>query len=145
VPLPSLRLVAVFLFFLAVPLRADALHADLSGYKTASGLAASTASEALIVTWEGDGLDGRLTFEIREGAPVIRELAARRKGGPWIVLATNATAEFRVVLGLRRIVSATDLPRFGKHRFEIPFDARRKKWVRFAVWDSAGNGPWLNR
>ena len=40
----------------------------------------------------------------------------------------------------RQIVPATELPPFGKHRFEIPFDARGKKWVRFAVWDSAGNG-----
>lgn len=40
----------------------------------------------------------------------------------------------------RRIISATDLPAFGKHRFSIPFDATGKKWVRFAVWDSVGNG-----
>ena len=40
----------------------------------------------------------------------------------------------------RQIVPATDLPPFGRHRFEIPFDATGKKWVRFAVWDSAGNG-----
>jgi hypothetical protein len=40
----------------------------------------------------------------------------------------------------RQIISATDLPAFGKHRFQIPFDATGKKWVRIAVWDSAGNG-----
>jgi hypothetical protein len=40
----------------------------------------------------------------------------------------------------RRIVPATDLPPFGRRRFEIPFDAAGQKWVRFAVWDSAGNG-----
>ena len=40
----------------------------------------------------------------------------------------------------RQIISATDLPAFGKHHFQIPFDATGKKWVRFAVWDSAGNG-----
>jgi hypothetical protein len=39
----------------------------------------------------------------------------------------------------RKIVSATDLPAFGKHHFEIPFPAGQK-WVRFAAWDSAGNG-----
>ena len=37
-------------------------------------------------------------------------------------------------------ISATDLPPFGSKRFSIPFDAAGKKWVRFAVWDSAGNG-----
>lgn len=40
----------------------------------------------------------------------------------------------------REIISATDLPPFGKHRFEIPFDASGKKWMRFAAWDVAING-----
>ena len=40
----------------------------------------------------------------------------------------------------RQIISATDLPPMGRHRFQIPFDATGKKWVRFAAWDSAGNG-----
>jgi len=40
----------------------------------------------------------------------------------------------------RKIVSATDQLPFGTHRFRIPFDAAGKQWVRFSVWDSAGNG-----
>lgn len=40
----------------------------------------------------------------------------------------------------RKIVSATELPPFGSREFKIPFDATGKKWVRFAAWDSAGNG-----
>jgi hypothetical protein len=40
----------------------------------------------------------------------------------------------------RRIVPATDLAPFGRHRFEIPLDGTNQKWVRFAAWDSAGNG-----
>ncbi len=40
----------------------------------------------------------------------------------------------------RQVVSATNLPPFGRQRFEIPFGAAGKKWVRFAAWDSAGNG-----
>ena len=40
----------------------------------------------------------------------------------------------------RQIISTTDLPAFGRHRFQIPFDTTGKKWVRFAAWDSAGNG-----
>jgi hypothetical protein len=43
----------------------------------------------------------------------------------------------------RQIISATDLPAFGKHHFQIPFDAQGKKWVRFAVWDSAGDGAFV--
>ncbi|MGE3335192.1 MAG: hypothetical protein AB7I36_16225 [Rhodospirillaceae bacterium] len=40
----------------------------------------------------------------------------------------------------RQVIPATDLAAFGSHRFEIPFDARGKKWVRFAAWDVASNG-----
>lgn len=49
----------------------------------------------------------------------------------------------------RKVVRGTDLPPFSSNRFNIPFDATGKKWVRFSVWDSAGNGAfvqpiWLN-
>jgi len=49
----------------------------------------------------------------------------------------------------RQVISATDLAAFGSKHFTIPFDATGKAWVRFAVWDSAGNGAfvqpvWLN-
>ncbi len=40
----------------------------------------------------------------------------------------------------RQIIPASHLPAFGKHRFSIPFNATGKKWMRFAIWDVAGNG-----
>jgi hypothetical protein len=40
----------------------------------------------------------------------------------------------------RTIVTATELTAFDKKIFRIPFDVTGKKWVRFALWDSAGNG-----
>ena len=40
----------------------------------------------------------------------------------------------------RQIISTTDLAAFGTKHFQIPFDATGKKWVRFAAWDTAGNG-----
>jgi len=40
----------------------------------------------------------------------------------------------------RQVISTTDLTPIGSKHFEIPFDANGKKWVRFAAWDSAGNG-----
>jgi hypothetical protein len=43
----------------------------------------------------------------------------------------------------RQIMPATDLSPFGTKRFSIPFDAKGKAWVRFAVWDSAGNGAFV--
>ena len=43
----------------------------------------------------------------------------------------------------RQIISATDLGPFGAKHFSIPFDASGKAWVRFAAWDSAGNGAFV--
>ncbi len=50
----------------------------------------------------------------------------------------------------RQVISATSLPPFGTKEFSIPFDPKGKAWVRFAVWDSAGNGAftqprWVKR
>ena len=42
----------------------------------------------------------------------------------------------------RQIIPATEMPPFGSHEFKIPFDATGKKWVRFAVWDSVGDGAY---
>jgi len=43
----------------------------------------------------------------------------------------------------RQVISTADLPPFGSHRFEIPLDARGKKWIRFAAWDIAYQGATL--
>ncbi len=40
----------------------------------------------------------------------------------------------------RQLISLTDKGPFLTHKFRVPFDAAGKKWIRFAVWDSAGNG-----
>ena len=43
----------------------------------------------------------------------------------------------------RQIIPATDLGANGTKKFAIPFDPTGKAWVRFAVWDSAGNGAFV--
>jgi hypothetical protein len=43
----------------------------------------------------------------------------------------------------RQVIPATDSTAFGTKRFSIPFDATGKAWVRFAIWDSAGNGAFV--
>jgi hypothetical protein len=40
----------------------------------------------------------------------------------------------------RQSISATGTAPFGNHQFRIPLGGAGKKWVRFAAWDSAGNG-----
>jgi hypothetical protein len=48
-----------------------------------------------------------------------------------------------------QIIKATDTTAHGTRKFSVPFDATGKAWVRMSVWDSAGNGAfvqpvWLN-
>ncbi len=48
-----------------------------------------------------------------------------------------------------QVVRATDTTSHGTKKISIPVDATGKVWVRFAAWDSAGNGAftqpsWLN-
>jgi len=43
----------------------------------------------------------------------------------------------------RQVIPATDLGANGTKRFSIPFDPTGKAWVRFAVWDSAGDGAFV--
>lgn len=40
----------------------------------------------------------------------------------------------------RQTLPVSSLPPAGSRHVSIPFDATGKKWVRFAVWDVAGNG-----
>jgi len=43
----------------------------------------------------------------------------------------------------RQIIRATDLAPFGSKHFSIPFNAAGRAWVRFAVWDSATDGAFV--
>ena len=43
----------------------------------------------------------------------------------------------------RQVISAKDLPPFGRKHFSIPLDASGKSWIRFAIWDSAGDGAFV--
>ncbi len=85
-----------------------------------------TTGEVLIPRWgvEGDGRERAVVAEVEWTFPLE------------FVEAVWGDGE-RVG---RSVVSATDRPPFGSHRFRIPFDASGKKWVRFSAWDSAGNG-----
>ena len=80
--------------------------------------------EVLIPRWGGEGEDRAVVAEVGWTFPLE------------FVEAVWGDGE-RVGLS---VVSATDRPLFGSHRFRIPFDASGKKWVRFWAWDSAGNG-----
>jgi len=80
------------------------LNCNLSGYQGAAGLNAAATGDALAVTWDGDrNQELRLRFVIDNGTPTIQELAVRKKGGAWGVVAANVTPEYRVASGRRRM------------------------------------------
>jgi hypothetical protein len=44
----------------------------------------------------------------------------------------------------RKIIPLKDTLPFGERKeLNIPFDANGKRWVRLAIWDTAGDGAWL--
>ncbi|HMJ63392.1 MAG TPA: hypothetical protein VK493_16600, partial [Bryobacteraceae bacterium] len=85
-----------------------------------------TSGEVLFRNWgiEGDGANRAYTAEAEWTFPP--EFAE-------LVWSDGKTID-------RKIVSLTGMAPFGSHKFRVPFETAGKKWVRFAVWDSAGNG-----
>lgn len=114
---------------------ADPLTCTLTGYRAVPGLAASVAADALTLVWEGDrGQELRMRFTVVSGSPTIQELAVRKKGGSWGVLASNATPDFRVVSGLRRMSNQQMTPLRGLG-VELTNDiVDRFRWEPF--WDA---------
>ena len=89
---------------------------------------------------------GRLLCDLGRGADFLlrrRGIGESARSRPTWNGPFRSTSLNRLGDGLktgRQIISTTDLPTFGTKRFQIPFDAAGKKWVRFAAWDTAGNG-----
>jgi hypothetical protein len=88
-------------------------------------------------------------YFVTSGEVLIPAYSVQGSGAKWTLTAEvewTFPLEFaEVVWGdgvstARQIIPATGLPPFGKHTFRIPWNGPGKKWVRFAVWDSAGNG-----
>jgi hypothetical protein len=91
-------------------------------------------------------------FFVTTGEVLFRNFAVEGSGSERSLVADLAWTfplEFvEVVWGngsdtARKEIPATGLPPFGSHTFRIPLDAGGKKWVRFAAWDSAGNGAFV--
>ena len=88
-------------------------------------------------------------FFVTTGEVLIRDVRLEGEGGAQEMV---AEVEWTFPLEFVEVVwgdgersgneerSATDLGPFGSHQFRIPIDVTGKKWVRFAAWDSAGNG-----
>ena len=115
--------------------RAASPDCDLHEYKAAAGLTATNGPDGLAVAWSGDAdRDVRLLLTIDGGTPTIRSLTIRRKGGPWTTLATNATPEFRIVSGFRRMTNQQIQPLNGLGVTITPEIIGERKWDAF--WDA---------
>ncbi len=70
---------------------------DLRDYKSVDGIKAEANQNTAELTWAGEaGQQLRVQFALRDGQPVIQELAARKGGGQWIVLGKDLTPQFEV-------------------------------------------------
>ena len=62
------------------------LNCDLSEYQPSDGLAATVNGAVLQLVWQGDrGWPLRAFITIRDGQPVVAELAVRKGPGEWAV------------------------------------------------------------
>src|SRR5215472_11480046 len=113
---------------------------NLSEYKASPGLVAAADRNTLSVNWDGEKNDElRLRLSLKNGTPLIEDIALRHKGGTWATLATNLTADFHVVSGLRRMTDQQLLPLKGLGIKITPQILDQDRWEAF--WDAPLNVP----
>src|ERR1017187_8732099 len=111
---------------------------DLNAYKPVDGIKAEATAGATQVTWQGErDQQLRAQFAIRDGQPLIQELAARKGQGTWIVLARNVTPEFEVTSGVRRMSEQQASPLRALKVELTPAVIAKEKWNAF--WDAPLN------
>ncbi len=111
------------------------LNCNVQGYKPMDGLKAEVRGEALTVAWRGENAQQlRAEFTIRNGQPVVQELAARKNGGQWVVLGGSLQPEFHVTSGKRRL-SQAQATQYKLLKIELtPELYDKEKWNTF--WDA---------
>jgi len=125
---------------LLMPTAEAALNCDLSQYKSAPGLEATERADALELAWTGErGEQLRAAFTIRNGQPVIQQLAARKNGDKWIVLGTSLTPEYQVATGKRRLSEQQMAPLRELGIALTPDVVAREEW--YAFWDAPLSVP----
>ena len=122
----------------------DTLMCNLAEYRPQPGLSAAVSGGELALTWDGDpNQELRMHLTIREGTPTIRDLAIRRPGGQWAIVASDVTPEFGVVTGMRRVTNQQLQPLRGLGTEITPEIIEQIKWDAF--WDAPlhipGNEP----
>jgi len=86
-------------------LAAYAFPCDVKTYQAQDGLTAAVGDDNLAVTWAGAarGSQMRAVLALQDGAPMIREMAARGGDGDWTLILRDAMPYSHVDSGLRRI------------------------------------------
>jgi hypothetical protein len=113
---------------------AESLDCSLKGYNPVEGMKAEAGPDAVTLTWSGEaGQQLRAQFSIRDGQPVVKELAARAGSGPWTVLGKNLSPDFQVTTGRRRI-SNTQRELLKVQGNDSPEQENIRKWNTF--WDA---------
>jgi hypothetical protein len=111
------------------------LNCDMTAYKAQEGLTAQIRSGVLELSWQGERREQlRAQFMVRNGQPVVQELAARKAGGAWTVLGQNLSPEFEITSGVRRLSEQQMAPLRDLKIQLTPEVIEREKW--FAFWDS---------
>lgn len=126
------------------------LHCDMGEFQPVRGMRMQPIAEGLRVEWPGaQTQELRAVFGIEQGGPVVRQLAARRRGGPWVVLGENLSPDLFITTGKRRI-SQQQLSPLENLGLTSPEVLEKEKWKVF--WDAplvipgaAGRNPGLPR
>jgi len=121
----------------------QALQCDLNQFTSSPGLSASVPAPVagtrqpvlLDLEWQGTDTDRiRMRFGLRDGAPLVHELAVRAAGRDWAPVARDARFEYSIVEGFRRI-SSQQLAPLRDLGVEITQEiVDRHKWDVF--WDA---------
>lgn len=128
-----IRVLFVFNFFAGL-CTGQSLHCNLEDYKPVAGITMTAGHDSIDLTWAGEQTQElRARFALREGQPLIEELAARKADGAWTVLGKDLTADFQVTTGRRRM-STTEATILEKTQNDTPENEQRYKWNVF--WDA---------
>jgi hypothetical protein len=103
-------------------------------------LAATAQAANCDLSWTGErGELLRASFDTQTNQPIIRELAARKSTGPWIILGQNLTPEYQVATGKRRLSEQQMAPLRELGIAFTPEVVNREQWNAF--WDASLSIP----
>jgi len=112
----------------------QAQSCNVQDWRPIAGVSVTTSRSGVEIVWPGEhGQQNRARFALRDGQPVVEELAAKKAGGAWIVLGKNLEPDFQVTTGRRRI-STTELDILKHLHNDTPAAEEEYKWNVF--WDA---------